>query len=679
MKAFIRAISTFFPEKVLTNAELIKDFPEWSDKKIRSKIGISQRHIASENECASDLAVGAAENLFTEHRIDRQEIDFLLFCTQTPDYLLPSTACIIQDRLHLPQICGALDFCLGCSGYIYGLALAKGLIESGTAKNVLLLTADTYTKYLHPRDRGNRTIFGDAATATLISNAGFAEIGNFSLGTDGKGAENLILRTGCSRYPNPANDLKFDEDGCPISSDHIFMDGPEIFNFTIERIPELVAATLSANNTTMPNIDRFVFHQANKYILNYLQNRLEIDDSRFCYCLDDVGNTVSSTIPIALYREWKENSLKGNILLAGFGVGYSWGGCVLKINPSETLSIHTDKKDAYIKALSVYLPEKVLTNDELTARFPEWKTLKKNARITGVYQRHLSDDDQFASDLAIAAAENLFNEHSIDRSTVDFLIFCTQSPDYLLPTSACIIQERLGLSTSIGAIDVKLGCSGYVYCLALAKGLIASGIAKNVLLLTGDAVTKFFHPDDKGNIALFGDAATATLVSTDGFGRIGNFSVGTDGSGYEDLIIKGHSCRFPKPFNDLHYDESGNPLSSDHFYMNGPEVFNFTVERVPGLVDDTLAVNELKKDDINLFVFHQANKYMLDFLRDMLGVEEERFYIYLSEVGNISSSTVPMAMYYAGKDNLLKGNVLLAGFGVGYSWAGNVVQFTINN
>jgi len=328
----------------------------------------------------------------------------------------------------------------------------------------------------------------------------------------------------------------------------------------------------------------------------------------------------------------------------------------------------------YIKAISVYLPEIVLTNEQLAEEFPEWKTIRKNAKVTGVEKRHLCKPDEFASDMAISAAKQLFTEHQIDKATIDFVLFCTQTPDYLLPTTACIIQDKLGLSTSCGALDVKLGCSGFVYCLSLAKGLISGGMAKNVLLLTGDAVTKFFHPKDKGNKALFGDAATATLVSTGGYAEIGNFSIGTDGKGAENLIIKSHGCRYPQAIDDLHFDESGNPVSSDYFYMNGPEIFNFTLERVPPLVDDILHKNEMEKPDIRLFIFHQANKYMLDFLRDMLDIEEENFYCYLSEVGNISSSTIPMAMYHAKKDNLLSGNVLIAGFGVGYSWAGCVLK-----
>ena len=330
MNAFIKGISYYLPEYVLTNEELIKDFPEWSVEKVAAKIGIKERHIATDDVCASDLAVKAAEKLIEEYNIDRQSIDFVLLCTQSPDYFLPTTACLIQEKLKLATSIGALDFNLGCSGFVYGLSLAKGLIFGGIAKNVLLITAETYSKHLHPKDKGNRTIFGDAATATLISTDGFAEIMNFSLGTDGRGAENLIVKTGGARCPEKQNDLTFDDANNPVSSDYLFMNGSEIFNFTLEAVPLLVADTLKKNHLTQSEINMFVFHQANKYMMNFLRKILKISEDRFYYYMENVGNTVSSTIPIALKEAQTQNCLNDNVLIAGFGVGYSWAGTVLK-------------------------------------------------------------------------------------------------------------------------------------------------------------------------------------------------------------------------------------------------------------------------------------------------------------------------------------------------------------
>lgn len=334
MRAYIRGIAYYLPDEVLTNEKLATKFPEWSIEKIASKIGIKQRHIAAVNQTAGDMAEQAARKLFKEYNISPGDIDFILLCTQSPDYFLPTTACILQDKLSIPTTAGAIDFNQGCSGYVYGLAIAKGLIFSGTAKNVLLLTAETYSKHLHPKDKSNRTIFGDGASATLVSINGFAEILNFSLGTDGRGAENLMIKTGAFRNPVEMNDLHFDEGGNPISSDHLYMNGSEILNFSLENVPILVDDTLKKNYLSKDKISLFVFHQANKYLMNFLRKKLRIEEEKFYYFIENVGNTVSSTIPIALKEAQNENKLQGNILLAGFGVGYSWGGIVLNCDTS---------------------------------------------------------------------------------------------------------------------------------------------------------------------------------------------------------------------------------------------------------------------------------------------------------------------------------------------------------
>lgn len=331
MKAFIKTISYYLPERIVSNEELVSEFPEWTVEKIADKVGVLQRHVASEEETATDLAVKAAEKLFKDNpTINKDEIDFVLFCTQSPDYFLPSSSCIIQHRLGISKNSGAFDFNLGCSGYVYGLAVAKGLVLGGIAKNVLLLTAETYNKYLHPRDKGNRTIFGDAASATLISKDGIAEIGDFALGTDGAGADNLIVRSGASRNPEKFNDLAFDENGNPRSSDYLFMNGTEIFSFTQKNVPIVVNETLKKNTLNKENIDMFVFHQANSYMLNFLRKKIKIEPDKFYMDMSNVGNTVSNSIPIALCDGLKNGIIHGNVLICGFGVGYSWGGTILK-------------------------------------------------------------------------------------------------------------------------------------------------------------------------------------------------------------------------------------------------------------------------------------------------------------------------------------------------------------
>ncbi len=331
MKAFIKAIAYYLPEKVVTNEDLVELFPEWSVGKIISKIGISERHIAGANETAADMAVAAAENLISEYCIDRSTIDYVILITQSPDYFLPTTACLIQDRLSLPTSIGAIDVNLGCSGFVFGLSLAKGLILGEMAENVLLLTSETYSKHIHPKDKGNRTIFGDAAAATLISSSGIAEIKKFCFGTDGRGANNLIVKTGGARYQDRLNDLLIDEAGNPKSSDYLYMDGSEILKYTLDYFPPLVVDTLSKNNLEQKEIDLFIFHQANKFIMELLRKKMKIDEEKFYRFFETVGNTVSSTIPIALKEALNDGTLNGQlkVLLAAPGLGYSWGGVVL--------------------------------------------------------------------------------------------------------------------------------------------------------------------------------------------------------------------------------------------------------------------------------------------------------------------------------------------------------------
>lgn len=332
--------------------------------------------------------------------------------------------------------------------------------------------------------------------------------------------------------------------------------------------------------------------------------------------------------------------------------------------------------NTYIKAISYYLPEDELTNDDLATLFPEWG-VEKVAKKIGISTRHIAATDEFASDMAIAAANKLFTEHGIEPSRIDFILYCTQSPDYFLPTTSCIIQEKLGIPVHAGALDFNLGCSGFVYGLALAKGLLAAGIAENILLITSETYSKFLHPGDKGNRTIFGDAAAATLISTDGFASIEQFVLGTNGKGAENLIVKEGGVRHPLKQHEEKLDEYGNMLSPGCLYMNGPEIFTFTSEEIPPLIDAVLAKHKLIKDDINLFVFHQANKYMLDHLRRKIDITEERFFTYMDKVGNTVSSTIPIALYEAMSQQKNKANDcwLLAGFGVGYSWGGTIIKF----
>ena len=334
MHAALRAIEYHLPERVISTADLATEFPDWSVEKIDGKTGISSRHIAAPDECASDLAVAAAQKLFASGAARPEDIDFVLFCTQSPDYFLPTTACLIQHRLGIPTSAGALDFNLGCSGYIYGLGLAEGLIATGQAKSVLLLTAETYSKFMNRGDRSVRTLFGDAAAATLLQADDAPSIGPFVYGSDGAGGQNLMVPAGGLRKPHSESTAvsATDEQGNVRSPDNLFMNGPEIFNFTLAAVPKSVNGILEKSGLTLDEIDLFVFHQANQYMLDHLRKRMKIPVEKFYLAFRHCGNTVSSTIPIALKHAAAEGRLPAGarVMLVGFGVGYSWGATIYR-------------------------------------------------------------------------------------------------------------------------------------------------------------------------------------------------------------------------------------------------------------------------------------------------------------------------------------------------------------
>jgi 3-oxoacyl-[acyl-carrier-protein] synthase-3 len=321
-RAIINTIEYHLPERKLTNQQLETRFPEWPADKIEEKLGITLRAIAAEGECSSDLAVAAAKKLFETGACSATDIDFVLFCTQTPDYLLPTSACLIQERLGIPRASGAMDFNLGCSGYVYGLGLAKGLIETGQARKLLLLTGETYSKLMNPDDKATLTLFGDAGTATLIEGdeSETVHLGPFVYGTDGSGGEHLMVRLGGFRHP-----------GHPLGGESgLCMNGGEIFTFSVREVSNAVEALMDRTGTNREKIDLFIFHQANAYMLEFLRKKCRIPEEKFYCHYATTGNTVSNTIPIALHHAIKEGRIKPGsiVMLVGFGVGLSWGACM---------------------------------------------------------------------------------------------------------------------------------------------------------------------------------------------------------------------------------------------------------------------------------------------------------------------------------------------------------------
>jgi 3-oxoacyl-[acyl-carrier-protein] synthase-3 len=323
----IAAIASYLPAGRLTNVELVAELGRWTPDEVFAKTGINCRCIAGPGETAVDMGQKAVEQLLQGH--DRQKTDFLLFCTQTPDYKLPSSACLLQSRTQLPKACGCLDVNLACSGFIYCLMLAEGLLKSGTAKQVLLVNGDTYTHYIHPKDQVCRPIFGDGAAATLLQNLPAGGITGFSFGSDGDQALRMFLPAGGERRrefrdPNV-------QDTAPSDPEYLRMDGPEIYNFTLQVVPRVVSETLAKAGCVLGDIDYFVFHQANAFMLESLRRKLGIPREKFVIEMAETGNLVSASIPVVLATMRQDGRIKAGTrtLLCGFGVGLSWAACVV--------------------------------------------------------------------------------------------------------------------------------------------------------------------------------------------------------------------------------------------------------------------------------------------------------------------------------------------------------------
>ena len=329
MFATIRAISTYLPATIENNSELV-------DARFIKKIGVKCRHLCSKDEAAGDLAFNAAEKLFAEHNLDRHEIDFILLCTQHPDHLGPHTSAHLQHRLGLKKSVGTMDIALGCSGYVYGLAVAKGLIETGLAKKILFITSSVYTKYINARDKSTRPLFGDGATATWIDGGDKENLRAFVFGSDGSRFDKLIIPVGGSRFMPRDNPEIFstDENGNYRSNCEIFMDGMAITYFTLREVPPLIEKVLAAANLTRADLDYCIFHQANKFMMTYLRDKAGLNDVPFHNDISETGNLVSGSVPLAIEQVVKNfgaEKLKC-VMLAGFGVGLSWAGCIADLS-----------------------------------------------------------------------------------------------------------------------------------------------------------------------------------------------------------------------------------------------------------------------------------------------------------------------------------------------------------
>lgn len=335
MQVKVSAISYILPEEVLTNEMISAKHPEISPEEIYRKTGIRKRHkikTTKPNYLSSDFAIDAAEFFFKEHGIDRSTIDMLIICSEGLDYKAPPTACVVQHKLGLSNRCAAFDIPMGCSGYVYGLATAKAYLVAGLAKRVLFVAQEVSSYIIHPEDVDLVSLFGDASSVSLIEKSDFTGIGEFVLGTDGKGERSLCVDgSGVRAYPDPEwHEKNKTANGMTIG--RMQMNGLDIFSFSLQIVPPLLKEVLEKNQLSQEDIDLFVFHQANGFMLEALRRKNNIPKEKFVICMENTGNTVSATIPIALREAQLSGRIKrgDKVLIAGFGIGFSWGATILR-------------------------------------------------------------------------------------------------------------------------------------------------------------------------------------------------------------------------------------------------------------------------------------------------------------------------------------------------------------
>lgn len=334
-RAQLRDIAIALPDQVVTNDDLLATISPDKRALMVRHTGVLKRHVAKTEETALDLGEEACRKLFTKYPDLPARVDALIFCTQSADYLLPSNACVLHGRLGLPDTVAAFDLPHACSAYIYAISLVQALIASGAKNHVLVVTADTYSKYIHPQDRSTRLLFGDGAAVTWFapgdSSGGIMDV---VCGTDGRHFDKFWVPAGGCR--EPLNDAlrrheTRDSSGNVRSRADIHMAGRDMFSFVSSRIPAHVRGVLARNDLTVESIDRFVFHQASGVILDSLTQLLDLDPTRVIRHLDDIGNTVSASIPLALRAALDDGRICANqrVLLCGFGAGLSWGSALL--------------------------------------------------------------------------------------------------------------------------------------------------------------------------------------------------------------------------------------------------------------------------------------------------------------------------------------------------------------
>ena len=328
MRVEIKDIAYYLPERVVDNEELHEQNPGWDMNLVEQRSGVLRRCIAGEDETSLDLALKACAKLLSRNTGLREQIDGVIFCTESPDHILPPNSYILHRMLELSKDTLAFDFNLACSGYVYGLILAQGLIISGAVKNVLLVTAETYSKYIHIQDRSSRVLFGDGAAVSWIAASDSSKgITAIKCSTFGASYDKFIIPAGGCRMPKSEETAmpKTNGSGNMRTLENIHMDGMAILTFVNREVPKQVLSLLNSNELSVEDIDLFVFHQASKMVLDSLTRLLRLKREKVYRNISEVGNTVSASIPIALKEALDSGAVPsdGRVLLAGFGVGLS--------------------------------------------------------------------------------------------------------------------------------------------------------------------------------------------------------------------------------------------------------------------------------------------------------------------------------------------------------------------
>jgi 3-oxoacyl-[acyl-carrier-protein] synthase-3 len=314
----------------LGNDELEQRFGKKEIQSISKLSGIRERRVVPPDVCASDLAYTAAERLLTGKDFDRSRIDLLIFVSQTPDYRIPATASVLHGKLGLPQHCATFDVNQSCSAYPHALAVAHSMIVAGVSHYALLLNADTITRLIHPMDRSLVALHGDAACATLVGPCaeGYGLQG-FSLGSDGKGAHYLRVPAGGFRDPSSEETRRefADAAGCLRTAEHLYMDGPSVFHFSVYRVPEAIREAMVKFQITMEDVDLLVLHQANQMMLSMIYKSLKVPPEKQFYAIEEVGNSSGPSTAVTLAAAWQQGRIKpgSRTLICSFGAGLTWG------------------------------------------------------------------------------------------------------------------------------------------------------------------------------------------------------------------------------------------------------------------------------------------------------------------------------------------------------------------